>query len=158
MIVLDTNVVSELLRRAPDAGVVAWVDRLPVESVFITAVTAAELRYGVARLPDGRRKQVLDVKIGELLTEDFEDRVLPFDTGSAAHYATIVAARDGREVRSARPMHGSRRSRYYRARLTPRGRFRRYRRGTDQPMGPRRVARVGTRSLRRRRQLPVPNS
>ncbi|ACU97361.1 type II toxin-antitoxin system VapC family toxin [Saccharomonospora viridis] len=121
MIVLDTNVVSELLRRAPDAGVVAWVDRLPVESVFITAVTAAELRYGVARLPDGRRKQVLDVKIGELLTEDFEDRVLPFDTGSAAHYATIVAAREraGSPI-SAADAQIAAICRYYRARLATR--------------------------------------
>jgi predicted nucleic acid-binding protein len=57
-------------------------------------VTAAELRYGVARLPDGRRKRELRIKVEGLLAEDFQDQILPFDAPAATHYAEIVAARE----------------------------------------------------------------
>jgi toxin FitB len=94
MIVLDTNLVSELMRQAPEPDVVGWVDSLPVSDVLVTAVTAAELLYGVARLPDGRRRRELWMKVEALLTEDFHDRILPFNASSASHYADIVAARE----------------------------------------------------------------
>lgn len=94
MTVLDTNVVSELMRPEPDPGVMAWVDRLPAEDVFVTAVTAAELRYGAARLSDGRRKRELVVKVEELFAEDFRGRVLPFDDAAAGCYAEITVARE----------------------------------------------------------------
>jgi predicted nucleic acid-binding protein len=94
VIVLDTNVVSELMRPVPELGVAGWVDRFPVEDVFVTAVTAAELRYGVARLPEGRRKRELFAKVDGLLAEDFQDQVLPFDGLAATHYAEIVASRE----------------------------------------------------------------
>lgn len=100
MIVLDTNVVSELMRPDPAAGVVAWVDRRPADEVFLTAVTAAELLYGVTRLPSGNRKATLALKVRELLEEDFEGRVLPFDVGAADHYADIVVSRE----RAGRPV------------------------------------------------------
>jgi len=94
VIVLDTNVVSELMRKDAAAEVVAWVDRHPGDQVFITAVTAAELLYGVTRLPDGRRKQALAAKVRALIDEDFEDQVLPFNNDSAHRYAEIVASRE----------------------------------------------------------------
>lgn len=94
MIVLDTDVVSELMRQAPEVNVVSWVDQYPPDEVFITAVTAAELQYGVARLPDGHRKTVLTTKVGELLTEDFHGRILPFGGDAAVHYAWIAASRE----------------------------------------------------------------
>ena len=94
MIVLDTNVVSELMRKDAAAEVVAWVDRHPGDQVFVTAVTAAELLHGVARLPDGRRKQSLAAKVRDLINVDFEDHVLPFSSESAHHYAEIVASRE----------------------------------------------------------------
>jgi toxin FitB len=94
VIVLDTNVVSELMRKDAAAEVVAWVDGHPGDQVFITAVTAAELLYGVTRLPDGRRKRVLAAKVRDLIDEDFEDQVLPFNSDSAHHYAEIVASRE----------------------------------------------------------------
>lgn len=94
MIVLDTNVVSELMRQVPDDTVVRWVDRYPADEVFVTAVTAAELEYGVARLPAGRRKTVLAAKVAELLAEDLEDQILPFDCAAAEYYGTIAAARE----------------------------------------------------------------
>ncbi len=94
MIVLDTNVISELMRPAPEPGVTSWVDSLDVSDVLLTAVTAAELMYGVARLPNGRRRRELRAKVDGLLAEDFRDRILPFDALAATHYADIVADRE----------------------------------------------------------------
>ena len=100
MIALDTTVISELARQLPDPGVLSWLDSLEVSDVVTTAVTAAELRYGVARLPDGHRKRELTVVIRGLLTEDFHGRVLPFDERASARYADIVTGREriGRPV------------------------------------------------------------
>ena len=95
MIVLDANVISELARRAPDPGVLSWLDSLEVSSLATTAITAAELHYGVARLPDGRRKRELAGVISRILTEDFRGRVLPFDEGASVRYAEIVTSRCG---------------------------------------------------------------
>lgn len=100
MIVLDTNVVSELMRKTPERGVISWVDRFSAAEVLVTAVTAAELMYGVARLPDGRRKRELRAQVEGLLAEDFQDQILPFDSRAAAHYAEIVASRE----RAGRPI------------------------------------------------------
>ena len=100
MIVLDTNVVSELMRKAPEPSLVSWVDGFSASDVLVTAITAAELMYGVARLPEGRRKRDLHIKVDGLLTEDFEDQILPFDAPAATHYAEIVASRE----RAGRPI------------------------------------------------------
>jgi toxin FitB len=100
VIVLDTNVISELARQVPDPGVLSWLDSLEVSEVATTAVTAAELRYGVARLPDGYRKRELAVVIRGILAEDFHGRVLPFDERASARYADIVVGRE----RMARPI------------------------------------------------------
>jgi predicted nucleic acid-binding protein len=93
VIVLDTNVVSELMRQAPDDGVVRWVDRYPAKEVFVTAVTAAELSYGVARLPAGHRRTVLAAMVSELLTQDLHGQILPFDGAAAEYYARIASTR-----------------------------------------------------------------
>ena len=100
MIVLDTNVVSELMRQSPELSVVLWVDAFAAADVFVTAVTAAVLMYGVARRPEGRRKQDLFARVGALPAEDFEEQVLPFDGLAAVHYADIVASRE----RAGRPI------------------------------------------------------
>jgi predicted nucleic acid-binding protein len=94
VIVLDTNVISELARRTPDPGVLSWLDSLDISDVATTAVTAAELRYGVARLPEGHRKRELTVVIRGVLTEDFHGRVLPFDERASVRYADIVSGRE----------------------------------------------------------------
>jgi hypothetical protein len=94
VIALDTNVISELARRVPDPGVVSWLDSLEISDVVTTAVTAAELRYGIARLPDGHRKRELTAVIRGILTEDFHGRVLPFDERASVQYADIVASRE----------------------------------------------------------------
>jgi toxin FitB len=94
LIILDTNVISELARQIPDSGVLAWLDSQEIAEVATTAVTAAELRYGVARLPDGHRKRELAVVIREVLTEDFYGRVLPFDERASVRYADVVTGRE----------------------------------------------------------------
>jgi len=94
VIVLDTNVISELARQVPDPGVLSWLDSLEVSEVATTAITAAELRYGVARLPDGHRKRELAVVIRGILAEDFHGRVLSFDERASARYADIVIGRE----------------------------------------------------------------
>jgi toxin FitB len=103
VIVLDTNVVSELMRPEPAATVLDWVDRQAGVEIFLTAITVAELLYGVARLPDGRRKTDLAERIEALLSEDFGHRVAPFDETAAAHYADIVVRRErtGRPISTA---------------------------------------------------------
>jgi toxin FitB len=100
VIVLDTNVVSEPMRKAPEPGVLRWVDAFAAADVFVTAVTAAELMYAAARLPDSRRKQALRGKVDALLAEDFEDQIPPFDGPAAVHYADIVISRE----RAGRPI------------------------------------------------------
>ncbi len=94
MIVLDTNVISELTRQVPEPRVLSWLDSLPAGEVGTTAVTAAELLYGVARMPAGRRKTELAAAVGGLLGNDFRDRVLPFDEHCASRYADIACARE----------------------------------------------------------------
>lgn len=96
MIVLDTNVVSELMKSEPDRNVLACVDRFQAGDVFLTAITAAELLYGIARLPGGTRKSRLMSRTEELLDLDFADRVLAFTLDSAITYAAIVAGRERR--------------------------------------------------------------
>ena len=100
MIVLDTNVLSALMRKSPEAAVVAWLDRQPAESVWITSITLFEARLGLALLPSGRRRQTLEAAFGRLLVEDLENRVLDFDSASAIESALLAAARqrNGRPV------------------------------------------------------------
>ena len=101
---LDTNVVSELMRESPEPAVARWVSDHPVEDLFLSAVSEAELRYGAAILPSGRRRETLFFfKIEEMLGDAFEDRVLPFDSDAARAYGYIGAARRsaGRPVASA---------------------------------------------------------
>ena len=94
MIVWDTNVVSELMRPDPNGQVVVWTDRQPVSEVFVSAITLAELWYGIGRLPTGRRRSELAEVFDDMLTEDFEQRVLDFDAVAAAHYADLVVERE----------------------------------------------------------------
>ena len=93
MIVLDTNVVSELARPAPNQAVIDWVDAQDSSSLVLTALTAAEVRAGVALMPEGRRKRDVGLRMESLLTETFAGFVLAFDIDSSAHYADIVAGR-----------------------------------------------------------------
>jgi predicted nucleic acid-binding protein len=103
MIVLDTNVLSELMRKQPETRVLDWVDRHTGSGFAITAVTLAELLCGVARLRSGSRKRNLDAAVRGLVRDDFAGRVLPFGAGAADHFAALVAERErnGRPVSTA---------------------------------------------------------
>lgn len=96
MIVLDTNVLSELMRPRPAACVMRWVDRLPAGEIAVTAVTAAELMHGVERLDGGARRRELAGTVGALLGDDLEGRILGFDGDAAGAYALLVAERERR--------------------------------------------------------------
>jgi len=93
MIILDTNVLSALMRTVPDAHVVAWLDRQPAESVWITSITLFEAYLGLALLPSGRRRRTLEAAFARLLQEDLENRVLDFDSAAATEAAWLAAAR-----------------------------------------------------------------
>jgi toxin FitB len=93
MIILDTNVVSELLRPAPSPAVEAWLAAQDGASIFFTAIGEAELRLGVAILPAGRRRTSLAEAIDAMLEEDFRGRILPFDTAATQAYAAIATTR-----------------------------------------------------------------
>ncbi len=93
MIVLDTNIISELLRPAPASQVEAWLAAQDGATIYFTAVGEAELRHGVAILPAGRRRSIFAEAIEGMLEEDFHDRILPFDRAAARTYATIAAER-----------------------------------------------------------------
>ena len=100
MIILDTNVLSALMRTVPEAPVVAWLDSQPAESVWITSITLFEAYLGLALLPSGRRRQTLEAAFARLLKEDLENRVLDFDSAAATEAASLAAARqkNGRQV------------------------------------------------------------
>ncbi len=93
MIILDTNVVSELMRPSPNPTVEQWVATRPAARLFFSAVGEAELRYGVAIMAVGRRQAALASAIEAMLREDFAGRVLPFDSDAARAYAEIAASR-----------------------------------------------------------------
>lgn len=93
MIILDTNVISELFAKDPSIVVVEWVRHLPVHSVFTTAVTEAEILYGLRLLPEGRSRQQLEDTIQPVFSQDLAGRVLPFDREAADIYARIAVAR-----------------------------------------------------------------
>ena len=95
MFVLDTNVVSELMRPEPNPGVVAWVAKRRATHLFLSAIGEAELRYGVAIMPAGRRRDALAAAVDGLVRDDFAGRVLPFDSAAARAFAGIAAARRG---------------------------------------------------------------
>ena len=103
MIILDTNVISELIRPTPNQNVVTWVDNQPGHAIHITAITLAELLYGVARLPDGPRKRELAEQIESMIDIDLDHRVIAFDETAAVHHADIVTRRE----RAGRPMNAT---------------------------------------------------
>ena len=103
MIVLDTNVVSALMRPSPVPMVIDWVNRQTLSSLYVSTVSEAELRYGVEILPPGVRREDLLGEIEDMLLEDFPGRILSFDRDAAFLYAVIAAARraSGRPISQA---------------------------------------------------------
>jgi len=93
VIVLDTNVASELMRAVPAPRVVAWLQQNADHDLVTTAITVAEIQYGISRLPSGRRRATLAAAAAEIFAA-FPDQILPFDVAAAHAYADIVSHRD----------------------------------------------------------------
>jgi len=91
MILIDTNAISELWRPAPEPGVIAWFDAQAIETLYLSAITVAELRFGIAALPAGKRRETLDGRLEREVLPLFEGRVLPFDLDAAKTYAGLMA-------------------------------------------------------------------
>ena len=100
MIVLDTPIVSELMRDRPRADVLGWLDEQPTRALFVTAVTEAEVLTGIAILPEGRRKRILADAAARAFGGLLSGRILPFDSAAAQTYSVIAAARRaaGRQI------------------------------------------------------------
>lgn len=102
MIILDTNVVSEPLRPAPDTNVLAWLDQQDIATMYLTTITLAELRHGIAALPDGKRRRQLQAAMDERIEPLFSGRILAFDEAAARAYASVrLHARDAGKAISA---------------------------------------------------------
>lgn len=91
MILLDTNVVSEPLRQVPEARVIDWIDAQPLETLYLSAITVAELRAGVALLPEGARRATLRENLEKRVLPMFAGRVLSFDIACTKAYAELLA-------------------------------------------------------------------
>ncbi|MDS4027988.1 MAG: PIN domain-containing protein [Candidatus Contendobacter sp.] len=100
MIILDTNILSALMRAPPETIVVSWLDRQPTDAIWITTITLFETRLGLSLLPDGRRRQALETAFAHLLEAELKNRVLPLDCAAATHAALLAAERQ----RAGRPV------------------------------------------------------
>ncbi len=93
MIILDTNVVSELMKAAPAERVLGWIAAQPASALYTTSITEAEILHGLALLPTGKRRNALESAAEAMLSEDFAGRILPFGSDAAHAYARIAADR-----------------------------------------------------------------
>ena len=91
MILLDTNVLSELWRPAPNPAVLAWMDAQTIETLYLSTITVAELRYGIAVMPAGRRQNLYHQRLERDVLPLFAERILPLDVPATAHYARLMA-------------------------------------------------------------------
>ncbi len=100
MILLDTNVVSEMMRQFPDPAVIRWLDTQVEADVWISAIVMTEIRLGIALLRDGKRKERLSELTEKMFREDFFKKCLPFDDEASAAYARLVSerSRQGRPI------------------------------------------------------------
>ncbi|RUX06786.1 MULTISPECIES: type II toxin-antitoxin system VapC family toxin [unclassified Mesorhizobium] len=90
MILIDTNVISEPWKPAPDPRVIAWIDAQAVETLYLSAVTVAELRFGVAAMPAGKRRTILQDRLEQDALPLFAGRILPFDLDASRAYAILM--------------------------------------------------------------------
>lgn len=93
MIVLDTNVISELMKESPSRNVLTWIDQQIIEQLFITTITIAEISYGINALPISNRRRSLDEAFNQAINHAFKHRLLSFDESAAHHYGTIMNER-----------------------------------------------------------------
>ncbi len=93
MIILDTNIISEIMRQLPNEKVLAWLDKQEATDLFITAITIAEISYGLHVLPEGNRRSALEGSFNKAINEAFNNRVLTFDKAAGYHYGEIMSYR-----------------------------------------------------------------
>ncbi|MFZ1095398.1 MAG: type II toxin-antitoxin system VapC family toxin [Xanthobacteraceae bacterium] len=93
MVILDTNVVSELMDSEPDPPVIQWLDRQSWSSLWTTSITVLEIRYGLTIMTSGRRRAQREAAFARLIEENFENRVLQFDYAAAEETALLMGAR-----------------------------------------------------------------
>ena len=93
MIILDTDVLSALMRAQPDPAVLRWLDRQPESSVWTTSITVMEIQYGLQVMPEGRRRQKMTEELAAVLTEEIEERYAVFDVAAAQQAAELMALR-----------------------------------------------------------------
>ncbi len=91
MILIDTNVISELWKIEPDPGVLAWIDLQAIETLYLSAITLAELRFGLAIMPEGKRRSIYQDRLEREVLPAFTGRVLPFDLDASQSYAALMA-------------------------------------------------------------------
>ncbi|WXL26983.1 type II toxin-antitoxin system VapC family toxin [Ectopseudomonas mendocina] len=91
MILLDTNVLSELMRAKPEPAVLDWINAQPVSELFISSISVAEVLYGIARMPEGKRKQGFFNMAKLMFDQDFAGRIVSFDADAAVYYASLAA-------------------------------------------------------------------
>ena len=91
MILIDTNVISELWKAEPNPDALAWMDAQAVETLYLSAVTVAELRFGVAAMPEGKRRSIYQERLEKEVLPAFTGRVLPFDLAASRAYADLMA-------------------------------------------------------------------
>jgi hypothetical protein len=105
MILLDTKVVSEPLKLTGDAGVLAWIDRQIIETLYLSTISLAEVRFGIAVLPSGKRREILRTSLEQRILPLFVGRILAFDTAASESYA-VLRARARAEGRAIAPADG----------------------------------------------------
>ncbi len=94
MIILDTNVLSELMRDTPDPLVLDWLDRQPSKSVWTSCISLMEIRFGILRMPEGKRRERMLEEFEVILREEIEERYAPFDAAAAAQTAALMVLRN----------------------------------------------------------------
>lgn len=93
MIIVDTNVVAEVMRASPSPAVIAWFNVQDSASLFLTAISVGEIRYGIRIMPKGQRRQTIEQGFDQILATAFAGRILAFDEHAAAHYGEVMAHR-----------------------------------------------------------------
>lgn len=93
MIILDTNVLSEFMRAVPEPAVMDWIGQQKTSEIFVTTITQAEMYYGLALLPVGKRRSDMERAVRQMFEQDFQERILTFDSAAALEYAALASFR-----------------------------------------------------------------
>ncbi|EKD53836.1 MAG: hypothetical protein ACD_60C00149G0035 [uncultured bacterium] len=93
MILLDTNIISEMMKQSPSIKILKWIDQQEVIDLFITTITIAEISYGIYALPKGNRRSLIENSFNQAIQESFKHRILSFDEASAHFYGKLMAHR-----------------------------------------------------------------